>query len=219
MSHEDEDMVHVVQGKAPRALLTHLRDVRSDGRTFATYVDRACTVLAEEAIAQDHLVVEKMIKTPCGECTGYFSPRYDQMCAVSIMRSGDLVLEALRRLEPGIPVGKILIQRDESDAEKKAILFYSKLPPNISELQVLLVDPMIATAGSAIKAIEVLTERDVNPADITFVNMIASPEGIAALRKAYPQVHIVTLAIDEYLNENKYIVPGLGDCGDRAMQT
>jgi len=129
------------------------------------------------------------------------------------------VLEALRRLEPGIPVGKILIQRDEEDPEKRAKLFYDKLPPNIQALKVLLVDPMLATAGSALKAIEVLESRGVPAENITFLNMISCPEGIAALRERYPTMHLVTLAIDEKLNENKYIVPGIGDCGDRAYQT
>ena len=138
---------------------------------------------------------------------------------MSIMRSGDLLLEPLRRLVPGVAVGKLLIQRDEASRDKHAVMMYDKLPKDIASRHVLLCDPMLATGGSAIKAIQCLVGHGVAAKSITFINLVSCPEGIAALAGAFPEVIIVTLAIDEGLTENKYIYPGLGDCGDRALST
>ena len=117
-------------------------------------------------------------------------------------------------------VGKILIQRDEEHPEKIAKLFYSKLPKEIKDLYVLLCDPMLATGGSAIKALEVLCNQyGCDPNKIIFANMICCPEGLQRLGQAFPMVKVVTACIDEKLNEHKYIVPGLGDYGDRFFNT
>jgi uracil phosphoribosyltransferase len=150
---------------------------------------------------------------PCDGCTG---PDPTTICAVSIVRSGDALLEVVRDVEPSVRVGKILIQRDESHPDKIAKLFYSKLPPTIgtpSTPYVLLCDPMLATGGSAVTAIEVLIgdQYKVDPAKIIFANMICAPEGLKLMAKKYPQIKIVTVAIDECLNDEKFIVPGLGE--------
>ena len=113
-----------------------------------------------------------------------------------------------------------LIQRDEEHPEKIAKLFYSKLPEKIKDLYVLLCDPMLATGGSAVKALEVLCDQyGCDPAKIIFANMITAPEGLRRVGEAYPTVKIVTACIDEKLNEHKFIVPGLGDAGDRIFNT
>ena len=115
-------------------------------------------------------------------------------------------------------MGKILIQRNEETAEP--VLYYSKLPSFISERPVLLVDPMLATGGSAICALDVLVnDFHVPPQNIVFMNVVAAPEGIERLCSAYPDVKLVTLQIDEGLDEKKYIIPGLGDYGDRYFGT
>ena len=114
-------------------------------------------------------------------------------------------------------IGKILIQRDEKTAEPH--LLYSKLPPDIADRYCLLLDPMLATGGSVLCAIEVLLQAGVSADRIIFVNLIASPEGLANLQARFPQVRIVTGVIDEGLNEQKYIVPGLGDFGCRYFGT
>jgi len=119
----------------------------------------------------------------------------------------------------GVMAGKILIQRDETTAEKTPKLFYVNLPSDIASQDVLLCDPMLATGGSATMAISVLVDAGVSPSKIIFINVIACPEGIEALHAKYPQVTIVTTAIDPRLNEHKYIVPGLGDYGDRYFAT
>jgi hypothetical protein len=108
----------------------------------------------------------------------------------------------------GIPIGKILIQRDETTAEKLPKLFYSRLPAGLPEAQVLLLDPMLASGGSAICAIQHLLERGVPQEKITFVNLISCPEGLRALFAAYPNIKVITSMIDLCLNEHKYIVPG-----------
>ena len=172
--------------------------------------------MAEDALAEMP-TISKVVQTPCGPHEGleWLLPTED-ICVVSIIRSGDALLEAVREIEPGCKVGKILIQRDESHPDKIAKLFYSKLPPGIENMHVLLCDPMLATGGSAIKALDVLcNDYKVDPAKIVFANMICAPEGLKALAKAYPTVKIVTATIDETLNEEKFIVPGLGDFGDR----
>ena len=120
----------------------------------------------------------------------------------------------VRDVEPAVRVGKILIQREESHPDKIAKLFYSKLPPTVGTDEtpyILLCDPMLATGGSALKAIEVLVDQyKVAPDKIIFANMICAPEGLKAMAEAYPQIKIVTAAIDECLNDDKFIVPGLG---------
>jgi uracil phosphoribosyltransferase len=162
------------------------------------------------------------IETPCGpfEAGVETIPQPTDICAVSIIRSGDALLEVARQVEPALKVGKILIQRDETHPEKIAKLFYSKLPPGIESMYILLCDPMLATGGSAIKAIDVLCQQyKADPAKIIFANMICAPEGVQVLTKAYPQVKIVTACVDERLNQDKFIVPGLGDYGDRFFNT
>lgn len=130
------------------------------------------------------------------------------------------MLDVVRDVEPALRIGKILIQRDETHPDKLPKLFYSKLPPDIDSMFVLLCDPMLATGGSAIKALDVLChDHKVDPTKIIFANMICCPEGLRALAEAYPKVKVVTACIDECLNEDKYIVPGLGDYGDRFFNT
>ncbi|GLE05134.1 hypothetical protein PINS_up014122 [Pythium insidiosum] len=124
------------------------------------------------------------------------------------------------KCEPKVSVGKILIQRDESSHDKHPMLFYSKLPPKIATYEnVMVVDPMLATAGSVLLAIKTLIEAGVEEHKIVFVNVISCPEGINTLLGAHPKVRVVTAAVDRGLNEHKYIVPGLGDYGDRYFNT
>jgi len=140
-----------------------------------------------------------------------------KVCGVSIVRAGESMENALRASCRSIRIGKILIQRDESTGLPK--LFYSKLPHDIAERHVLLLDPMLATGGSACQAVEVLLEAGVKQDRIIFVNLIAAPEGIEMMSKKFPLIKIVTAEIDEKLDEKKYIIPGIGDFGDRYFGT
>merc|ERR1719230_1422080 len=148
---------------------------------------------------------------------GWGLPYMNNICGVDIVRSGGILLEAVRKVAPDSKTAKILIQRDEETALPK--LFYSKLPPNVAELSVILCDPMLATGGSALTAIDVLKEAGVKEESILFINVVSCPEGLKALAEKAPGVRILTAGVDAGLNEKFFIVPGLGDFGDRYYGT
>jgi uracil phosphoribosyltransferase len=173
-------------------------------------------LLAEEGIAYLPRA-PKTVTTPCGTFVGEQLLDASSVCAVSIVRAGDSLLEEVRAVWPAVSVGKLLIQRNEETALPQ--LFYVKLPQRIGEMQVLLCDPMLGTGGSAVMAVRCLVDKGVVPSRMIFLNVLACPEGIAQLHANYPDVQIVTCAIDDRLNERKYIVPGLGDYGDRFFGT
>jgi len=199
-----------------RALHTVIRDKDCSRHDFVTKSNRLVQMLIEEALGL--LPATKVtVNTPCGPYEGVKLADESSLCAVSIMRAADCMLGVARDIMPSVTVGKILIQRDESTA--LPVLMYSKLPKDIALRPVLLLDPMLATGGSAIEAIKVMVERGVPPERIIFVNIVCCAEGLQALHKAFPQVQVVTSAIDPILNEQKYIVPGLGDFGDRYFGT
>ncbi|GJN89597.1 hypothetical protein Rhopal_002584-T1 [Rhodotorula paludigena] len=187
------------------ALLTGLRNKETSRGAFVFYADRVNRLLVEEGL--NHLpVLEKGLEYQGVDFEG-------KICGVSIMRAGESMEAGLRECCRAVRIGKILIQRDEETAQAK--LFYAKLPDDIANRYCLLLDPMLATGGSAIKAIEVLLDHGVPQERIIFLNLVSCPEGLKAMYDAYPQVKIVTAWVDEALNEHKYIVPGLGDFGDR----
>mmetsp|Transcript_2395 Transcript_2395/g.2891 ORF Transcript_2395/g.2891 Transcript_2395/m.2891 type:complete len:239 (+) Transcript_2395:3-719(+) len=209
--------VVVCQSNALRGLFTKIRDVHTSNVDFVSYSKRAQTILAEEAIAEFPSEPTE-IKTPCGPCSGIKTIDLSSVCAVSIVRAGDALLETVRSIIPEVSVGKILIQRDENHPEKIPKLFYSKLPKR--KKYILLCDPMLATGGSAIMSIDLLVKKyEIQPCNIVFANMICCPEGLEALHKSYPGVKIVTAMVDSHLNKQKFIVPGLGDYGDRFFGT
>ena len=175
------------------------------------YSDRIIRLLVEEGLNQ--LPVEKAV-IKCHGNTEYEGAHFlGKICGVSIVRAGESMEMGLRDCCRSVRIGKILIQRDEETALPK--LFYEKLPEDISDRYVFLLDPMLATGGSAMMAVEVLLSRGVAANRIFFLNLVAAPEGIKAFQDKYPEVTIITGAIDEKLNDDKYIVPGLGDFGDR----
>lgn len=175
-------------------------------------------LLVEEVLASfPTFEVEK--ETPTGLYKGLDTATdVAKVCVVSIMRSGDALQESFRDIEPGFKVGKLLIQRDEESSEKTAKFFYEKLPPDVTAMDIILCDPMVATAGSAVAALDVLCTK-IDPARITFATIICAPEGLRVLGQKYPAVKIITTAIDKGLNSEKFIVPGLGDFGDRFYGT
>jgi uracil phosphoribosyltransferase len=156
------------------------------------------------------------VETPVG-CTYEGMTFASDVCGVSIARAGESMEAELRAVSPGIRIGKILIQRNK--VTKLPHLYYAALPKDIGSRHVLLLDPMLATGGTALAAIQVLLDHGVGEDRIVFVNLITVPEGIAAVLDRYPAVRIVTSAIDEQLNENAYMIPGIGDFGDRFFGT
>uniref|UniRef100_A0A7S2LGL4 uracil phosphoribosyltransferase n=1 Tax=Leptocylindrus danicus TaxID=163516 RepID=A0A7S2LGL4_9STRA len=207
------------ESKAYDALFTKMRDVKTKPSEFEFFAKRVMRILAEDAIAQlPHKTIK--ITTPCSpNIEGKELMSVDNICVVSIVRAGDSLMEAVRACLPGVSIGKILIQRNEETTEKLPTLYYSKLPPRIKDMNVLLCDPMLATGGSAKAALDVLTKHGVLLSNIIFVNVICCPEGLQRLAEDVPDVKVVTACVDECLNENKYIVPGLGDYGDRFFNT
>jgi len=207
--------------RSTTALLRILRSKETGQERFACVADRLCRILAEEALASlDDDSEDTSVETPCGLCIvkgGRFLSDEADVVIVDIMRSGAILMEAARRLAPSAKTAKILIQRNETTAEP--LLLYSKLPPNINHCEILLCDPMLATGGSACAAIDVLKRAGVDEKKILFVNIVTCPEGLRRLAQHAPHVRIITTAIDPYLNENFFIVPGLGDFGDRYFGT
>ncbi|KAJ4145681.1 hypothetical protein LMH87_004521 [Akanthomyces muscarius] len=193
------------------ALLSMIRNKETDRADFIFYSNRIIRLLVEEGL--NHLpVIEHDITTPVGRI--YNGLMFQgKICGVSIMRAGEAMEQGLRDCCRSVRIGKILIQRDEDTAQPK--LFYDKLPEDIADRWVMLLDPMFATGGSAIMAVQVLKARGVPEDRILFLNLIASPEGINNFVKKFPRLKVVTAFIDEGLDEKNYIVPGLGDFGDR----
>eukprot|EP01138_Halocafeteria_seosinensis_P005024 gb/GECG01005137.1/.p1 GENE.gb/GECG01005137.1/~~gb/GECG01005137.1/.p1 ORF type:complete len:307 (+),score=25.81 gb/GECG01005137.1/:1-921(+) len=207
------------ESRATRTLFTRIRSTECDTESFVHYSDRLMNLLAEEGLSRLPAVKPQTVNTPCGTYRGYQSPQAHEIVAVSIVRAGDCLLNAVRRAVPGCSVGKILIQRDETDPEKKPVLMYVKLPDSIQNKQVLLVDPMLATGGSACKAIGELVRKGVPEENILFLNVVCCPEGLRRVAKEFPRVRVVTAAVDSGLDGQKYIVPGIGDYGDRYFGT
>lgn len=193
------------------ALLTIIRDKDTERADFIFYSNRIIRLLVEEGL--NHLpVVAHTVTSPVGK--DYVGVKFQgKICGVSIMRAGESMEEGLRECCRSVRIGKILIQRNEDTSQPK--LFYEKLPPDIHNRWVLLLDPMLATGGSAIMAVEVLKSKGVPEDRILFLNLIASPEGIQNFAEKVPKVRVITAFIDQGLNEQNYIVPGLGDFGDR----
>jgi uracil phosphoribosyltransferase len=203
------------------ALMTILRDKNTTGVDYVRTSDRLCTILAEEGIARCQLMLKKIVTTPTGEeYQGLAFPNFSQKCCtVSIMRSGDILSDAVRRLVPEIPVGKVLIQRQEHTVEKSCVFIWSKFPHDISERFVFICDPMLGTGGTIVACIRELVKKNVAPKNVLFLNVISCPEGLARLHSEFPDVKVVTCQVDPKLNEDMYITPGLGDYGDRYFQT
>ncbi|KAK0720481.1 uracil phosphoribosyltransferase-domain-containing protein [Lasiosphaeris hirsuta] len=193
------------------ALLSIIRDKATDRGDFIFYSNRIIRLLVEEGL--NHLpTTEHTVTTPVGRPYDGLSFQ-GKICGVSIMRAGEAMEQGLRDCCRSVRIGKILIQRDEETAQPK--LFYDKLPEDIADRWVLLLDPMFATGGSAIMAVEVLISRGVPEERILFLNLIASPEGIRNFAAKFPKLRVVTAFVDQGLDEKNYIIPGLGDFGDR----
>jgi len=194
-----------------KGLHTIIRDRQTNRSDFIFYSDRLIRLVIEEAL--NYLPFQpKTIITPTG--SEYQGLEWTQnICGVSIIRAGESMETGLREICQSVRIGKILIQRDEETSLPK--LYYVKLPKDIADRYVLLLDPMLATGGSSKCAIKVLLENGVKEENIIFVNLIATMDGIMTVKETYPKVRIVTSEIDTRLNEQNFIIPGIGDFGDR----
>jgi uracil phosphoribosyltransferase len=208
--------VHLLpQTKQLRALHTIIRARDAKWEDFVFSSGRIIRLLIEAALDLTPFE-EHRVETPVGEI--YEGLRsVSPICGVSVVRAGDSMEAGLRAVCPSARIGKILIQRDK--VTKLPHLYYSALPGNIATSQVLLLDPMLATGGSALAAIEVLLDRGVAVRNIVFVNLLSAPEGITAVCDRHPELTIVTSSVEKYLNHNAFMVPGIGDFGDRFFGT
>lgn len=194
--------------------LSILRDKNTGVKEFRESVGEIAALMCYEA-TRNLPTQEVEIETPI--TTAKFKVLAGKKLAiVPILRAGLGMVDTMISLMPSAKVGHIGLFRDPETHEP--IKYYCKMPPDISERQVFVVDPMLATGGSAVAAIDVL-KKEYGCKSITLMNIIAAPEGIKAVSEAHPDVDIYVAAVDQGLNENAYIVPGLGDCGDRIFGT
>lgn len=192
-------------------VLTHLRDKTTKPALFRTLSYQVSLLLALEA-TRDLATVEKKIDTPLEPVTGRVLAK--PLAIVPILRAGLGMVQPFLDTFPDVSVGYVGLERDHATAIARS--YYCKLPP-LEGTRVLVIDPMLATGGSAAQAISVVKEK--GGREVVFVCIVAAPEGVAVLQKAHPGVPIIAGVVDRALNDRKYILPGLGDFGDRLYGT
>lgn len=193
--------------------LTYLRNKKTGSKEFRELVNEIATLMCYEA-TRDLPLKEVEVETPVATAkTKVLSGR--KLAFVPILRAGIGMVDGVMSLLPAAKVGHIGLYRDPDTLNP--VEYYSKLPSDIEEREVIVLDPMLATGGSAIDAITII--KKMHPKSIKFMCIIAAPEGMKALSEAHPDIQIYCASMDERLNEHGYIVPGLGDAGDRIFGT
>ncbi len=205
--------VHVIDHPLVQHKLTLMRRKDASTNTFRRLLNELSTLMAYE-VTRDMPMQSIEIETPLETMTSKVIDG-KKLVFVSILRAGNGILEGMLNVIPGARVGHVGLYRDPKTLV--AIEYYFKMPKDMQERDVIIVDPMLATGNSAIAAVERL--KELNPKSIKFVCLLTCPEGVAALQKAHPDVPIFTAAIDRQLNDHGYILPGLGDAGDRIFGT
>ena len=193
--------------------LTMIREKNCGTKVFREVVNEIAMLMAYE-VSRDMPLEDVVIETPMGKSTQK-TLSGKKVAIIPILRAGIGMVDGVLELIPAAKVGHVGLYRDEETLQPHE--YFVKLPEDIASRQLFVVDPMLATGGSAIMAIDSLKERGAS--NIKFVCLVAGPEGVKALQEAHPDVDIYTAALDERLNEDGYIVPGLGDAGDRLFGT
>jgi uracil phosphoribosyltransferase len=204
--------VHLVEHPLVHDALVTLRDAKTSPEVFRRMAVRISLLLAAEA-TRDLPVAPITVKTPLADADGRRVSA--DVVVVPVLRAGLGMLDAVLELIPGARVGHIGLQRDEITAV--ASQYYAKLPRNLENSVVLMIDPMLATGGSAVAALDLLVRAGAR--DIRMICIVTAPEGVGLVEQRHPGVRIYTPAIDRELNDHKFIVPGLGDFGDRLYGT
>jgi uracil phosphoribosyltransferase len=204
--------VHLIDHPLVHDALMELRDVRTAPPEFRRAANRISVLLAAEAL-RDVPSRQHTVDTPLGPADGTIVD--GDVVVVPVLRAGLGMLDAVLELLPAARVGHIGLQRDEATAI--ASKYYTKLPRDLSESFVLMIDPMLATGGSAVAAIDLL--KAAGARTLRIICIVAAPEGVALVEQHHPEVAIYTPVVDRELNPHKYIVPGLGDFGDRLYGT
>jgi uracil phosphoribosyltransferase len=207
------DKVHLIDHPLVQHKLTLMRRKDASTNTFRTLLNELSMLMAYE-VTRDMPMQDIEIETPLEKTTSKVIDG-KKLVFVSILRAGNGILEGMLSVVPGARVGHVGLYRDPKTLT--AVEYYFKMPHDMEERDIVIVDPMLATGNSAIAAVERL--KELNPKSIKFVCLLTCPEGIAALQAAHPDVPIYTAAIDRELNSHGYILPGLGDAGDRIFGT
>ncbi|GLS25778.1 uracil phosphoribosyltransferase [Marinibactrum halimedae] len=205
--------VHVVDHPLVQHKLSVLRKKETGPSLFRDLLNDISALLAYE-ITRDLPMTTRTIETPLTTMDAPFLEN-PEMCLVSILRAGNGLLDGMLQLLPDARVGHIGLYRDPKTF--RSVEYYFKIPPNMENYDTIVVDPMLATGHSAASAIDRI--KSTKPKSMRFMCLLASPEGIEYLHEEHPDVPIYTASIDEGLNEKKYIVPGIGDAGDRMFGT
>jgi len=205
-------MLHVLEHPLIQSKLTLLRDVNTKNEPFRRLLEELTALMVYE-ITRQYPLRDRAINTPLEPMTGRVLEA--SIVLVPILRAGTGMLGGVLHLVPMAKVGHIGLFRDP--ATLKPVEYYCRLPPELPGAHIILVDPMLATGGSAISATDIIKRE--GGRDIQFLCLVAAPEGIEAYASAHPNVPIYTAAVDRQLNEMGYILPGLGDAGDRIFGT
>ena len=204
--------IHLLNHPLIEHKLTILRDRETENKLFRETLNELSYLMVYE-ITRDLKLREEVIQTPLQECRGKVVAK--RVVIVPILRAGLGMVEGILNLLPTARVGHIGLYRNEATLQPEE--YYCKLPPRIEEAKVFLLDPMLATGGSISRAVELLQEKGAR--DIRVVSIVSAPEGLEYFQTRHPAIDVYTTAIDEKLNEKGYILPGLGDCGDRIFGT
>ena len=205
--------LHVLNHPMIQHKLTLMRDKDTETKDFRELLNEIAMLMAYE-ITRDFPLKDTEIETPICKTTSKIIAG-KKICIVPILRAGLGMVDGILKLVPVARVGHIGLYRDPVTAEP--VEYYCKLPNNIEERDIIVVDPMLATGGSAAAAIQMIKDR--GGKNIKMMNLIAAPEGVKVVQDAHPDVDIYVAGLDEKLNDHKYIVPGLGDAGDRIFGT
>ncbi|MEO5659153.1 MAG: uracil phosphoribosyltransferase [Polaromonas sp.] len=205
--------VHLINHPLVQHKLSLMRRKDASTNTFRTLLNELSSLMAYE-VTRDMPLQDVEVETPLETMTGKMIDG-KKLVFVSILRAGNGILEGMLNVVPGARVGHVGLYRDPETLEP--VEYYFKMPQEMEERDIVIVDPMLATGNSAIAAVNRL--KQLKPKSIKFVCLLTCPEGVAALQKAHPDVAIYTAAIDRQLNAHGYILPGLGDAGDRIFGT
>ena len=205
--------VHVLDHPLVQHKLTLMRRKDASTNSFRRLLNELSSLMAYE-VTRDMPMQDIEIETPLETMTAKVIDG-KKLVLVSILRAGNGILEGMLNVVPGARVGHIGLYRDPKTLT--AVEYYFKMPSEMQDRDIIVVDPMLATGNSAVAAVERL--KELSPKSIKFVCLLAAPEGVATLQAAHPDVPIYTAAIDRELNERGYILPGLGDAGDRIFGT
>ncbi len=193
-----------------KILITTLRDKNSTRAQFQEAAHQLAHVLAQQAA--EHLSIQEIdIQTPLVQTTGVKLERAPML--LPILRSGIALLPAFQSYFPGAAIGIVGLQRDETTAQ--ASMYYENIPPLKPDDQIIILDPMLATGGTAVETVKLLIEKGAQQKNIIFVAIVSAPEGLENLQSHFPKVKVLIAVEDEKLNSDKFILPGLGDFGDR----